>query len=208
MLYMELDCVSGDVHCCLSVAQFCPTLCDPVDCSTPGSLSFTISWSFLKLRSCLTSIESMMLFNLLILCRPLLLWLQSFPESGSFSMSRLFASGGQRIGVSVSVLLMNIQGWLPLGLTGLISLQSKELSRVIGLWAVSLGITESFQTRGRGSPVSGDSQALSWAKGNRTWSRKYVSLMALACRADVKMNKQGGMIILFWIYVHISYRRS
>ena len=134
--------------------------------------------------------------------------LQFFPAYGSFSMSQFFTWGGQSIGASASVLPMNIQGWLPLGLTGLISLQSKELSRVIGLWAVSLGITESFQTRGRGSPVSGDSQALSWAKGNRTWSRKYVSLMALACRADVKMNKQGGMIILFWIYVHISYRRS
>ena len=58
--------------------------------------------------------------------------LQSLPASGSFPMSHLFASGGQRIGASasVSVLPMNIQGWFPLGLTGLISLQSKELSRV------------------------------------------------------------------------------
>ena len=52
--------------------------------------------------------------------------------SGSFPMSRLFASGGQstRASASASVLLMNIQGWFPLGLTGLISLQSKGLSRV------------------------------------------------------------------------------
>ena len=58
--------------------------------------------------------------------------LQSFPASGSFPMSRLFVSGGQSIGASVltSVLPMNIQGWFPLGLTGLISLQSKGLSRV------------------------------------------------------------------------------
>ena len=42
---------------------------------------------------------------------------QSFPASGSFPMSRLFASGGQSIGVSASVLPMNIQGWFPLGLT-------------------------------------------------------------------------------------------
>ena len=57
---------------------------------------------------------------------------QSFPASGSFQMSQLFASGGQSIGVSVSasVLLVNIQGWFPLGLTGLISPQSKEHSRV------------------------------------------------------------------------------
>ena len=56
--------------------------------------------------------------------------LQSFPASGSFPVSRLFASGGQRIGVSASVLPMNIQDWFPLGWTGLISLQSKGLSRV------------------------------------------------------------------------------
>ena len=58
--------------------------------------------------------------------------LQSFPASGSFSISQFFASGGQSIGVSAStsVLPMNIQGWFPLGLTDLISLQSKELSRV------------------------------------------------------------------------------
>ena len=57
---------------------------------------------------------------------------QSFPASGSFPMSQFFASGGQRIGISVSasVLPMNIQDWFPLGLTGLISLLSKWLSRV------------------------------------------------------------------------------
>ena len=55
---------------------------------------------------------------------------QSFPVSGSFPMSQLFTSGGQRIGASASVFPMNIQGWFPLGLTGLISLQSKGLWRV------------------------------------------------------------------------------
>ena len=57
---------------------------------------------------------------------------QSFPASGSFPVSQLFISGGQRIGVSVSasVLPMNIQGWFPLGWTGLISLLSEGLSRV------------------------------------------------------------------------------
>ena len=57
---------------------------------------------------------------------------QSFPASGSFQMSQLFASGGQSIGASASasVLPMNIQGWFPLGWTGWISLLSKELSRV------------------------------------------------------------------------------
>ena len=58
--------------------------------------------------------------------------LQSFPASGSFLMSQLFTSGGQSIGISAqaSVLPMNTQDWFPLQLTGLISLQSKGLSRV------------------------------------------------------------------------------
>ena len=58
--------------------------------------------------------------------------LQSFPASGSFQMSQLFASAGQHVGVSASasVLPMNIQDWFPLGWTGWISLQSKGLSRV------------------------------------------------------------------------------
>ena len=57
---------------------------------------------------------------------------QSFPASGSFPMSQLFASSGQSTGASASasVLPRNIQGWFPLGLTGLISLLSKELSKV------------------------------------------------------------------------------
>ena len=58
--------------------------------------------------------------------------LQSFPASGSFSVSQFFTSGGQSIGIaaSASVLPMNIQDWYPLGWTGWISLQSKGLSRV------------------------------------------------------------------------------
>ena len=58
--------------------------------------------------------------------------LQSFPASGSFQMSQFFASGGQSVGVSasISVLTMNIQDLFPLGWTGWICLQSKELSRV------------------------------------------------------------------------------
>ena len=59
-------------------------------------------------------------------------WLQSFPASGSFPMSQLFTSSGQRIGVSASasVFPMNIHDWSPLGWTSWISLQSKGLSRV------------------------------------------------------------------------------
>ena len=58
--------------------------------------------------------------------------LQSLPASGSFQMSQFFTSGGQSTGASASasVLPMNIQDWFPLGLPGLISVQSKGLSRV------------------------------------------------------------------------------
>ena len=54
---------------------------------------------------------------------------QYFPASGSFPMSQLFTSSSQSTGALASVLPVNIQGWFPLGLTGLISLLSKGLSR-------------------------------------------------------------------------------
>ena len=91
-----------------------------------ASLSFSISWSLLKHMS----IELVMPSNHLILCHPLSSCLQPFPASVSFPKSQFFTSGSQSIGASVSVLPMNIQGWFPLRLTGLISLQSKRLSRV------------------------------------------------------------------------------
>ena len=62
--------------------------------------------------------------HLILCCIPFFFYLQSLP------VSWVFTSGGQSIGASASVLPMNIQGWFPLGLTGLISLQSKGLSRV------------------------------------------------------------------------------
>ena len=67
---------------------------------------------------------------------------QSFPASGSFQMSQLFASGGQSIGVSAStsVLPMNTQDWSPLGLTGWISLQSNGLSRVFSNTTVHIHV--------------------------------------------------------------------
>ena len=68
----------------------------------------------------------------IIFCHSLLLLPSIFPISGSFPTSWLFASGGWSIGASASatVLPVNIQAWFPLGLTGLISLQSKGISRV------------------------------------------------------------------------------
>ena len=103
------------IHICCSVTQSCPTLFDLMDYSLP---SFPVLHHLLELAQILvhpTSLSSVFPFSS---C------LQSFPASGSFLMSWLFASGGQSIGASASVLVlpMNIQDWFPLGLTGLISL--------------------------------------------------------------------------------------
>ena len=97
-----------------------------------ASLSCTISQSLLKLMS----IESVMHPTVLCSVVPFSSCLQSFPASRSFPMSCLFTSGGQSIGASTSILPTNIQGWFPLGLTGLISLQSKGLSRVFSTTTV------------------------------------------------------------------------
>ena len=98
--------------------------------ATPWTAACQVSWTLTTSKSLLKLMfmESVMPSNHLIL--PLSSCLQSFPAIGSFLMSRLFASGGQSIGASASVLPMNIQGWFPLRLTGLI-LQSKGLSRVL-----------------------------------------------------------------------------
>ena len=95
---------------------------------TRPPLSINNSWSLFKLMS----IELVMPSNHLILCRPFSSCPQSFPESGSFPMNQLFTSDRQSIRASALALVlpMDIQGWFPLGLTGLISLLSKGLSRV------------------------------------------------------------------------------
>ena len=112
-----------------SVTQSCPTLWDPTDCSMlrppcpspiPGAYSNSCPlsrWCHPTISSSVVSFSS---------C------LQSFPASRSFPMSHFFSSGGQGIGASASasILPMNIQVWFPLRLTGLISLQSRELSGV------------------------------------------------------------------------------
>ena len=113
----------------LSSVQFCPTLCNPMDCSTsgfpaPSSTPGACSNSCPSSQWCHPIISSSVVpFSS---CR------QSFPASGSFPMSQFFASDGQSTGVSAStsVLSMNIQDWFPLELTGLISLQSKGHARV------------------------------------------------------------------------------
>ena len=115
--------------CCCSVAKSFLTLCDPQGlqhmrppCPSSSPRVFPSScplnwWCYPTISSSVALFSS---------C------LQSFPSSGSFPVNQLFVSGGRSIGASASasVLPMNIQGWFPLGLTGLINLQSKGLSKV------------------------------------------------------------------------------
>ena len=127
---LETGTVSHSNEIC-SVTQSCPTLCGSMNYSTPGFPVLSCpsptpgdySDSSPSHRWCHPTISS----SVIPFSR-----LQSFPASGSFPVSRFFASGGQSIGVlaSASVLPMNIQDWFPLGWTGWISLQSRGLSRV------------------------------------------------------------------------------
>ena len=111
-----------------SVAQSCPTLCDPMNCSTPGLPvhhqlpEFTqthVRW----VGDAIQPSHPVVPFSS---CP------QFLPASGSFQVSQLFSWSGQSIGVSAlaSVLPKNTQDWSPLEWTGWISLQSKGLSRV------------------------------------------------------------------------------
>ena len=110
-----------------SVTLSCPTPCNPMDCSMTG---FPVHHQLPEL----TQTHVHRVGDAIQPCHavvPFSSCLQSCPASGSFPMRQLFASGGPSIGTSAStsVLPMNIQGWFPLGLTGLISLESKGLVR-------------------------------------------------------------------------------
>ena len=102
-----------------SIAQSCPTLCDPMNHSMPG----------LPVHHQIPEFTQTHVHWVGEAIQPS----QSLPESGSFPMSQLFAWGGQSPGVSAlaSVLPMNTQDWSPLGWTGWTSLQSKGLPRVL-----------------------------------------------------------------------------
>ena len=89
---------------------------------------------------------------------PLSSCLQSFPATGSFRMSWLFPSRGQSIGTSTSASVpMNIQDWIPLGLTDLISLQSKGLPRIFSnttaqkhqFFSVTVQLSHPYMTPGK-----------------------------------------------------------
>ena len=130
LLPKNMVCLS--IYCSVqfsSVTQLCPTLCDPMDCSTPGlpvhhQLPEFTQTHVHRVGDAIQPSQP--------LSSPFSSCPQSFPVSGSFPMSQFFSSGGQSIGVSAStsVLPKNTQDWSPLGWTGWISLQSKGLSRV------------------------------------------------------------------------------
>ena len=112
----------------IQVTKSCPALCDTMDCSMPGIPVLHYLPEFAQIHVHWVS-DAIRLSHPLSPSSPPAI---SLPISESFPMSWLFASVSQRIGASAlaSVLPVNIQGWFPLGLTGLISLESKKLSRV------------------------------------------------------------------------------
>ena len=112
----------------LQVLSFVQLFATPWTAAYQDSLFFTISQNLLKFMS----IESVMLSNYLIFWHPLLLLPSIFPSIRVFSNESALCIRQQSIGASASasVLPMNIHCWLPLGLTGLISLQSKGVSGV------------------------------------------------------------------------------
>ena len=121
---------SGFIVCC-SVANLCLTLCSPEDCSIPGSpvLHYLLEFAQTHVHWVSHAIHPTISSSIAPFSCP-----QSFPALESFPMSQLFASGGLSISWMLSssfasVLPINIQGWFPLGLTALISLLSKGLSR-------------------------------------------------------------------------------
>ena len=81
LCYFQVHNKVNQLCCCCSVAQLYPTLCDPIDCSMPDFLSFTVSWSSLKLMS----IKYVMPSNHLVLCYPLFLPPSIFPSVRVFS---------------------------------------------------------------------------------------------------------------------------
>ena len=112
-----------------SVAQLCPPLCDPMDCSTPG---FPVHQQLTESAQTHVHQAGDAIHTSHPLSSPSPFAISLSQHQGLFLMSQLFVSGDLSTGASAlaPVLPMSIQGWFPLGLTGLISLQPKGLSRV------------------------------------------------------------------------------
>ena len=118
-----------------SVRQSCPTLCDPMNLSTPG---LPVHYQLPEFTQTHVHRVGDAIQPSHPLSSPSPPALNLFPASGSFPVSQFFTSGGQiiRVSASASVLPMYIKDWFPLGWTGWISLQSKGLSRVFPNTAV------------------------------------------------------------------------
>ena len=114
------------ICCCCSIFQSCLTPCDPMDCSTPG---FPVLHHLPEFTQTHVHWVSDAIQPSLSLLPPSLPALKLSQHQGLFQ-GVSYASGGQSIGASASVLPINIQGWFPLGLTDLIFLQCKGLQRV------------------------------------------------------------------------------
>ena len=165
---------SLNVGCC-SVAQLYSALCSPMDCSTPACpvLHYHPEIAQTHVHWVCDAIQTSHPLPAFSSC------LQSFPASGSSPMNWLFASGGQSIGVSASVLPMNTQGWFPLGWTGLTSSLSKGLSRFFS----------SPQFKSISSSVLSFLYSPTLTSTHDYWKNHSFDYMDLCCQRDVSVFK-------------------
>ena len=123
-----LDKSQGAQYCiiCCSVAKSCPTLWEPMNCSTSGFsvLHYLLEFAQIHVHWVGNAFQPSHSATFFTFC------FQSFSSSGSFQLSWLFASDGQSIEASASASVLNVQGWFPIGLTGLTYLPFKGLVRV------------------------------------------------------------------------------
>ena len=109
-IFWKNVCLEWIFTCCCSVTKSCPALCNPMNCSMPGfpALHYLPEFAQTHVHWVGDAIQPFSSSVVPFSC------LQSFPASGSFPISRLFASGGPSIGASASILPMNSQWWSPL----------------------------------------------------------------------------------------------
>ena len=127
---------------------------------------------------------------------------QSFPTSGSFQMTQFLALGGQSIGVSASVLPMNIQAWLPLGWTCWISLQSKGLSRVFSNTTVQkhqfFG-AQTFSIVQLSHPYMTTGKTIAWTRRNVV-SKVMSLLFNMLSRLVRTFLPRSERLLISWLY--------
>ena len=182
-----------------SVAQSCPTLCDPMNRSTPGlpvhhQLPESTQTHVHRVGDAIQPSHPLL--------SPSPPAPQPLPAWGSFPMSQLFTSGGQSIGVpaSTSVLPMKTQDWSPLGWTGWISLQSKGLSRVFSNTTV-----QKHQFFGTQLSLWSNSHIHAWPLGKtialtrRTFVGKVMSLLFnLLSRLVITFLPRTKRLLILW----------